>query len=123
MKKILLISLVLIFIGLSVYSDGIQLGDFPSGKWVDARWDAIWDFSSGSIRIWDPMGELIYSFETKTIEDFKVMPGGEGLELSFYCAETAKKYKFIKPLTNMDLKLVIDKDNGTHYETNLPSQR
>jgi hypothetical protein len=51
------------------------------------------------------------------------MPSAKGLELSFKCEETAKKYKFTKPLTNMNLQMVIDRDSGEHYEVELPFQK
>jgi hypothetical protein len=122
MKKLILV-LFLMTIAMMSYSEGIKLGDFPLGKWLDSNWDATWEFNSNNIRILDTNGGVYYDFADKTINDFKVMPSTKGLDLSFECKETGKKYKFTKPLTNMDLKMVIDKNTGELYEVNLPYQK
>ena len=102
--------------------EGIDLGDFPIGKWLDANWDAVWEFNSDNIRILDTEGGVYYDFNGKTIKDFKISPSTSGLKLTFRCEETGKKYEFIKGLTNLDLKMVIDTDTGNHYEVDLPKQ-
>lgn len=103
-------------------AQSIDLGDFPIGKWLDERWEALWEFESDNIRILDKSGGVYYDFEGKTIVDFKLAPSTSGLELTFRCEETGKNYKFIKGLANLDLKLVIDTDTGNHYEADLPKQ-
>ena len=55
--------------------------------------------------------------------DFAVKPSTGGLVLSFKCAEANRTYQFTKPLTNMNLKMVIVKGGGAPYEVELPFQR
>jgi len=123
MKKLFLILLVLLMAAGSLFAAGIELGDFPLGKWLDSRWGAVWEFSSGNIRILNLQGDVVYDFDGKTINDFTVKPGTGGLVLSFSCEESGRKYQFTKPLTNLNLKMVIDKNSGSHYEAELPIQR
>ena len=123
MKKFLLILLILTAATVMVHSESIELGDFPIGKWLDANWDAVWEFESNNIRILDTDGGVYYDFDGKTIKDWKVRPGTKGLVLSFYCLETGKKYEFTKPLTNLNLLMEIDTDTGNHYEVELPFQK
>lgn len=123
MKKVLIIILILTAVTVMVHSEGIELGDFPIGKWLDANWDAVWEFDSNNIRILSTDGSVHYNFDGKTIEDWKVRPRTKGLVLSFYCKETGKKYEFTKPLTNLNLLMVIDTDTGNHYEVELPLQK
>ena len=123
MKKVLLLILILTATVVMVHSEGIELGDFPLGKWLDAKWSAVWEFRSGNIRILNPEGGIYYDFEGKTIVDFSVKPSTKGLLLSFYCEETGKKYQFMKPLTNLNLLMDINTDTGIHYEVELPFQK
>ena len=123
MKKILMFALILMAATVMVHSEGIELGDFPLGKWLDANWDAVWEFNSNNIRILDTDGAVYCDFDEKTIKDWSVKPSTKGLVLSFYCPETGKKYKFTKPLTNLNLLMVIDTDTGNHYEVELPFQK
>jgi len=123
MKKILLIILIFTAATVFVYSEGIELGDFPLGKWLDANWSAVWEFNSNNIRILDNEGGVYYDFNGKTIKDWSVKPGIKGLVLTFYCSETGKKYQFTKPLTNLNLLMKIDTDTGNNYEVELPFQK
>jgi len=123
MKKALFIFLLLTTSTILIHSQSFDLGDFPLGKWLDSNWDATWEFESDNIRILDSSGGVYYDFEGKTIEDFKLSPSTSGLVLSFYCKETEKKYQFTKPLTNLNLQMVIDTDSGNHYEVELPLKK
>ncbi len=121
MKKYLLI--LILFISTSfIYAEGINLGDFPIGKWLDSNWDATWEFETDNIRILDSNGGVFYDFNGKTIKDFKLSPSTRGLKLSFSCEETGKDYEFVKGLTNLDLEMTIDTDTGNHYEVTLPKK-
>ena len=123
MKKILLIIMILLAATVMVYSQGIDLGDFPIGKWLDANWDAVWEFSSSNIRILGTHGEVHYDFYGKTIEKWSVRPSDQGLVLSFYCPDTGKEYYFVKPLTNLNLLMDINTDSGIKYHVELPLQK
>lgn len=121
MKKGLII-LVLFISAAFISAEGIDLGDFPIGEWLDANWDATWEFKSDNIRILDNDGGVFYDFNGKTIEGFKLSPSTSGLKLSFSCKETGKDYEFVKGLTNLDLEMTIDTDTGNHYVAKLPKQ-
>ena len=123
MKKLFFILLMITTVTIMAQSQSINLGDFPIGKWMDSNWDAIWEFESDNIRILDSEGGVYYDFTGKTIENFTIKPGTSGIVLSFYCKETEKKYIFTKPLTNLNLKMVIDTDSGIHYEVELPLKK
>jgi len=123
MKKFLLIILIFTAAAVFVYSEGIELGDFPLGKWLDANWGAVWEFNSDNIRILNTEGGVYYDFNGKTIKDWSVKPGTKGLVLTFYCSETGKKYQFTKPLTNLNLLMEIDTDTGNNYKVELPFQK
>ena len=102
-------------------ADQIDLGDFPIGKWLDAQYDALWTFSSDNIELYRTDGTLVFDFRDK-VEDFKVSGGLSGLELTFSCPETRRTYKFVKGISNLNLQMIIDKDNGVHYETEMKMQ-
>ncbi len=123
MKKLLLIILILTAATIMVHSAEMELGDFPLGKWLDSNWDAVWEFESNNIRILGTDGSVYCDFDKKTIENWSLKPGTKGLVVSFYCPETGKKYQFTKPLTNLNLLMVIDTDTGIHYEVELPFQK
>ena len=123
MKKTILILFLLFTAAGFIFSAGISLGDFPLGKWLDTKWNAVWEFRSDNIRILDTAGNVLYDFEGKTVENFSVKPSTKGLVLSFSCKEAARSYEFTKPLTNLNLMMVIDRESGTHYEAELPHQK
>ncbi len=123
MKKFLLVILMVAAATVMVHSADMELGDFPLGKWLDSNWDAVWEFESNNIRILDVDGGVYCDFSEKTIENWSVKPGTKGLVVSFYCPETGKKYQFTKPLTNLNLLMVIDTDTGNHYEVELPFKK
>ena len=122
MKKagftLLLLSLLLI--GLS--AGDIDLGNFPVGKWVDSRYEAVWTFSTGNIQLFTTGGDLVFDFDGK-VDNFKVNGSLSGVEITFSCKETGRKYKFVKGVSNLDLQMVIDKDSGVHYDTPLKIQK
>ena len=123
MKKTFFTVLVIVLLSTMAFAEGIVLGDFLLGKWLDSTWDAVWEFRSGNIRILDTEGGVYYDFDGKTVTDFSIKPSSKGLVLSFGCEETGKEYEFTKPLTNMNLMMVIDMETGNHYEKELPFQR
>ena len=119
MKKILVITALLLIVGGSIFAQGIDIGEFPVGNWVDDTYDAVWEFSSNNIRILDVDGNVYYDFKGKTIKDFKAGVNMDGIAISFYCDETGKTYRIVKPPTNTNLELTIDTDWGVHYEKDL----
>lgn len=123
MKKILMVILVITVATVMVYSECIMMGDFPQGKWLDANWNAVWEFTSNNIRILDTDGGVYCDFDEKTIRGWSVKPVTEGFVLSFYCPETRRKYIFTKSLANMNLILVIDPGTVNHYKVELPFQK
>ncbi len=123
MKKFLIVLLFLAAETSLLWSEGFNLGKFPLGKWLDARWNAVWEFSSDNIRIVDPAGSVYYDFKGKTIENYSVKPSLKGVVLSFYCKETGKKYTFTKPVSNLNLLMNIKTDTGNTYNVELPFQK
>ncbi len=124
MKKIVFILLILILVSSFSWAGSFNLGDFPIGKWLDSRWNALWEFKSDNIRILNSeTGDLFYDFDGKTIENFSVKPSLKGIVLSFYCRETGKRYTFTKGATNLNLDMLINTDTGNTYEVNLPFKK
>ncbi|GAB1456088.1 MAG: hypothetical protein RBT62_08110 [Spirochaetia bacterium] len=112
MKKLVLV-LSFLVVGMTVFAADINLGDFPVGSWIDANYDAVWEFTSNNIRILGTDGSVIWDFSEKTINDFKVSIKEGAPAISLSCPEAGRSYTFIKPLTNTTLKMEIarpDKD-------------
>ena len=108
MKKFLAVLFVLAICVTGVFAADT---DFPTGTWVDAKWDASWVFSTDKVELFDKDGELVFIFTQNNTKDFKLTPSKDGLVLSFYCAETERGYKFTKPLTlSTDLEMEINPD-------------
>lgn len=82
------------------------------GTWQDEYYAANWTFSAnGSITLTQTNGNVVYTFDDTNITDFKPIADEDGVGFSFTCAETQRKYKFVKPLTlTTDIKMVIDPD-------------
>lgn len=122
MKKAIAFILVALFAIGAV--SALDLGEFPSGKWLDEKWNGIWEFGVNFIKLNDTDGNLIYDF-TDTMKDFKISPTKEGLTLSFSCAETERAYSFTKPLTlSTDLVLTVNPDwTAEDYTTNIKLQK
>lgn len=122
MKKLVLVSLLLVAAGF-LFAQGIDVGDFPTGKWLDENYDAVWEFSVDNIRILDPEGGVYYDFSEATVEDFEVNAGTSGLVLSFSCVETGKSYKFTKPVSmGSEIVLEIDPPWNEDYKVEMPFQ-
>lgn len=122
MKKTILLIFMGLFVLSGVFADDIDLGDFPLGSWLDANYDAVWEFTTGNIRILSPSGELYFDFQARGIEDFKVGVGLEGPFITFTCAEVGKSYKLVKPLTSSSLILEITRTGLPLYRVDMPKQ-
>ena len=114
MKKLIVVLLVL-FAAASLPADPIQLGTFPIGQWLDANYDAVWDFSSNNIRILSTDGRVLYDFAGKTIQNFRVFLDGTQPGISFTCPEAGRSYRFIKPLVNTDVIMEIERSGLPTY--------
>jgi len=121
MKKLFVVLIVLLA-AVSLSADPIQLGNFPVGQWLDANYNAVWDFSSNNIRILSTDGRVLYDFSSKTIQDFKVIMEGAQPGITFTCPEAGRSYKFLKPLTNTDVIMEIERTIYPKYTVNMKKQ-
>ncbi len=121
MKKYFVVLALCFTIAAFAVAEGVDLGTFPAGEWLDDNYDALWTFTTDNIQLYRTDGTLVYDFRGE-IENFDLKVTGSGLELSFSCTGTARSYQFIKGVTDTDLKLVIDTDSGIHYETDMLMQ-
>jgi hypothetical protein len=122
MKKIFAV-LIILLTAVSLSADPIQLGNFPLGQWLDANYDAVWDFSSDNIRILSTDGRVLYDFSTKTIQDFKVIMEGSQPGISFTCPESGRSYKFLKPLLSSDVTMQIRRYGRPDYSVIMQKQK
>lgn len=122
MKKGLLLLALMVLLTGSLFAGDIDLGDFPVGQWLDPTYDAIWDFSTGNIRILGLNGEVIWNFGSKGVEDFAVGVSGTGPQIKFSCAAADKTYTITKTLTDSDLVLEIDKPGKLTYKVTMKKQ-
>ena len=114
MKKLVLVLFVAL-VAMSVSAQTIQLGNFPVGQWLDHNYNAIWEFSSNNIRILYPNGVVAHDFSTSTIQNFRVFMEGTQPGISFSCPDTGRSYRFIKPLSNSDLVMEIEREGQPSY--------
>lgn len=115
--KRLAVALVLILAvsAAPAFAQGINLGNFPLGSWFDANYDAVWEFTTGNIRILAPDGSLRFDFGAEGIQDFKVGAGADGPFITFACAAVGKSYKLTKPLLKAEMTLEIERANLPKY--------
>lgn len=107
MKKILVALVLLVCTSPLFFSEGIDLGAFPKGKWVDSNWNAVWEFGADNIRILDSTGAVVYDFNGK-ISNFKVDVGLTDAKISFTCKDAERKYVFTKGIKDLDLVMKIN---------------
>jgi hypothetical protein len=112
-----LVIVFVVFLLVATAASSIDLGNFPSGSWIDANYDALWTFSTDNIVLSYTDGEEVFDFNGK-IDNFLVAPGANGIEVSFNCEETGWGYKFVKTLdiTQTSVKMFIERTDGLHYE-------
>jgi len=122
MKKIIMILIILMTVAGALSADPINLGNFPLGQWLDANYNAVWDFTSNNIRILSRNGTVLYDFSDKTIQDFKVTMEGSQPGISFTCPEAGRSYKFLKPLLSDDLNMRINRPNRPEYSVTMRKQ-
>jgi hypothetical protein len=115
MKRILLAVLIALVAFAPAFAEGIDLGNFPLGSWLDANYEAVWEFSSGNIRILAPDGMLYFDFGAEGIQNFKVGAGGDGPFITFSCAAAGRSYKLTKPLLKPEMTLEIERTGLPAY--------
>jgi hypothetical protein len=113
---------MILFAVVSLSADSIQLGNFPVGQWLDANYNAVWDFASSNIRILSTDGKVLYNFADKTIQDFKVFVDGAQPGISFTCPEAGRSYRFLKPLTTSDVLMEISRSGRAKYSVSMKKQ-
>jgi hypothetical protein len=121
MKKIFVILIILLAVG-TLSADPIHLGNFPVGQWLDANYNAVWDFTSNNIRILSLNGTVLYDFSDKTIQNFNVFMEGTEPAISFTCPEAGRSYKFMKPVFNDDLTMQINRPHRPEYLITMKKQ-
>lgn len=122
MKRSLMVLALALVAFLPVFADGINLGDFPLGTWLDPNYDAVWEFKSNNIRILALDGSVYYDFDQMGIQDFKVGAGTDGPFLSFSSEATGKQYKFTKPLLSADMIMEIMRPELPDYKVTMPKR-
>ena len=120
MKKIVIV-LVMLFAASTAFAQ-FQLGTFPVGKWLDPNYDAVWEFTSNNIRILSPRGTVLYDFDDVSIYDFSIFLDGTQPGITFACIESKRRYRFIKPLTNNDVIMEIQREGMEKYTVHMPKQ-
>jgi len=111
MKKLIIV-LVLLLAATALFAQSIKIGAFPAEKWLDDRYDAVWEFTANNIRILSSTdGSVLWDFAGKTINDFKVIMDSNGQPgITFSCTEADRSYSF-KPRVNGDLTMEIERPN------------
>jgi len=123
MKKFLTVLAVLLVASAFASAESINLGQFPKGQWLDANWNAVWEFGADDIRLLDVNGNVLFDFKDK-ITDLEVDIGVSEANISFACKETERKYVFTKGVTNLDLVMSIDPDwTTTDYKVTMKMQK
>jgi len=107
MKKLIIV-LVLLLAATALFGQ-IRTGAFPTAKWLDDRYDAVWEFTENNIRILSSTdGSVLWDFAGKTIKDFKVTVENAQPTITFSCVEADRSYSF-KPRVNGDLTMEIER--------------
>ena len=122
MKRFALIACIAALTVAPAAAQGINLGSFPVGSWLDANYDAVWEFSTGNIRILSPAGDVLFDFGAAGVQDFKVGAGGDGPFITFACETAGRKYKITKPLTKSSATLEIERPNLPVYKVEMPKK-
>ena len=117
MKRLVLALVVVALVAPAVAA--LDLGSFPLGSWYDANWSAIWEFTSGNIRILLADGTVKADFDQLTVQNWKIGAGTDGPYIEFDCSATGKHYKLSKPLTNASVVLEIKRPSEADYRVEM----
>jgi hypothetical protein len=124
MKK-LFVTVALLFVGVSLFAQSLDLSKLPSGKWVDPNYDATWEISSSGLRILYSDGTVAFDFTGKTINDQK-LGASTGIppqpNITFSCPEAGRTYIISTSLPSTDLDLKIDRPGQPQYSVKLKKQ-
>jgi hypothetical protein len=122
MKKLIIV-LVLLLAATAVFGQSIKLGTFPVGKWLDPNYDAVWEFTSSNIRILSSTdGSVLWDFNGKTIQGFKVSMEGLQPVISFSCPEAERSYSFKASLPSTDVVMSIERSDQPKYSITMKKQ-
>jgi len=123
MKKLIIV-LVLLFAAAALFGQSIKIGAFPAGKWLDANYDAIWEFSANGIRILDSKtGDVAWDFAGKTIQGFDVNLEGRQIGIKFTCPDAGRSYSFKTPSNGEgDIVMDIERDGLPKYTVTMKKQ-
>ena len=119
MKRFALVLALVALLAVPAFAEGINLGDFPLGSWVDANYDAVWTFTTGNIQILAMDGTTVFDFDQAGVQDFKVGVGGDGPFVSFACAAAGKSYKLSKPVLKSGMILEIERSGQPSYRVEM----
>lgn len=111
--------------GVQKVQSKIDTSQIPTGKWYDAKWDAMWQIENGGNFKLYKAGELVFDFSDKA-QDMKINGSlSSGVTVSFKCEETQLSYSFRKDVSlSTDLELIVDnKSTGEHYVTKIKFQK
>ncbi len=123
MKKFLVTVAALCVMAVSAFAADLDLGAFPTGKWLDPNYDAVWEFGATGINILDTNGTVLWNFREKTVNDFTVGLDGVVPVLSFSCPEAGRSYRIMKrSITNADLVLEITRPGLPLYTVTMKMQ-
>lgn len=122
MNRLAVLVVLVALASVAVSADDINLGEFPLGSWLDPNYDAVWEFSTGNIRILAKDGSLHYDFGKAGIEGFKVSVGTDGPFITFSSELTGKSYKLSKPLTKPSILLEITRPELPLYTVEMPKR-
>ena len=121
MKKLIIV-LVLLLAATALFGQ-IKLGAFPSAKWLDAKNEAVWEFSATNIRILDSKtGDVAWDFAGKTIQDFQVSGEGRQTMITFSCPDAGRSYSFKTALPDTGIVMEITRPDLPKYTVTMPKQ-
>ena len=122
MKKLIIV-LVLLLAATALFGQSIKASAFQPGKWLDANYDAIWEFSASTVRILDSKtGDVAWDFAGKTIQDFNASSEGRSTIITFSCPDAGRTYSFKIGSADADIVMVIKRDGLKDYTVTMKKQ-